>query len=96
VAQEIRTITLHGRLYQVNCYLVRGDHGWVLIDTGLATSGPSSRGPLEAAGCRPGGLRLILLTHGDADHAGNAPTCGGVRRADCPRTTRMAGVEQAT
>lgn len=72
MAQEIRTITLHGRLYQVNCYLVRGDHGWVLIDTGLATRRAELARALEAAGCRPGGLRLILLTHGDADHAGNA------------------------
>lgn len=27
---------------------------------------------LEMAGCRPGDLQLILLTHGDFDHSGNA------------------------
>jgi hydroxyacylglutathione hydrolase len=72
VAQEIRTITLHGRLYQVNCYLVQADAGFVLIDTGLATRRADLGRALEAAGCRPGVLRLIVLTHGDADHAGNA------------------------
>jgi len=27
---------------------------------------------LESAGCKPGSLRFILLTHGDFDHSGNA------------------------
>jgi glyoxylase-like metal-dependent hydrolase (beta-lactamase superfamily II) len=27
---------------------------------------------LESAGCRPGNLKLIVLTHGDFDHCGNA------------------------
>ncbi len=26
---------------------------------------------LENAGCKPGNLQLIVLTHGDTDHAGN-------------------------
>jgi len=27
---------------------------------------------MEEAGCRTGGLRLIILPHGDLDHYGNA------------------------
>jgi len=55
----------------VNCYLVKGDAGHVLIDTGLATRRADLERALEGAGCRPGDLRLIVITHGDADHAGN-------------------------
>ena len=69
---EITTVTLRSRLYAVNCYLVKGEAGFVLIDTGLATRRAALEHALEAAGCRPGDLRLIVLTHGDADHAGNA------------------------
>jgi len=32
--------------------------------------GPTRR-PCEGAGCRPGNLKLVILTHGDVDHAGN-------------------------
>jgi glyoxylase-like metal-dependent hydrolase (beta-lactamase superfamily II) len=72
VADEIRPVTLHGRLYAVNCYLLRAASGWILVDTGLATRRTELLRALAAAGCRPGDLRLIVLTHGDADHAGNA------------------------
>ena len=41
----VRAITLRGRLYAANCYLVKGDAGFVLIDTGLATR----RADLEAS-----------------------------------------------
>jgi hydroxyacylglutathione hydrolase len=68
MAQTIRTIGLGG----VNCYLVTAGDGFVLIDCGT----PEKRLDLDArlgnAGCKPGNLRLILLTHGDYDHAGNA------------------------
>lgn len=57
---------------RVNCYLVDTGGGFILIDTG----GKSARSQLEqalvAANCRPGSLNLIVLTHGDYDHTGNA------------------------
>jgi len=60
-------------LASVNSYLLGAEDGFVLIDTGK----PEKRGELDArldsAGCAPGALRLIVLTHGDYDHAGNAP-----------------------
>lgn len=73
---DIRRINLsmpYG-LGAVNCYLVEVGDGFVLIDTGP----PKSRSELEAhmtsAGCKPaaGNLKLIVLTHGDFDHTGNA------------------------
>jgi hydroxyacylglutathione hydrolase len=67
--REINTISLGG----VNCYLVKtGDGGYVLIDTGFRMRRSSLESELEKAGCKPGNLRLILITHGDFDHTGNA------------------------
>ena len=66
--QEIKTISLRG----VNCYLVTTDTGFVLIDTGFSSKRGSLEKELESAGCQPGNLKLIVLTHGDFDHTGNA------------------------
>ncbi len=55
----------------VNCYLVDGDSGHVLIDTGFPSKRDKLDAALEAAGCWTDGIRLIILTHGDVDHAGN-------------------------
>ena len=61
----------------VSCYLIDVECGHVLIYTGF----PARRDKLDAqraaAGCGPGELRLIVLTHGDVDHAGN---CAHLRR----------------
>ena len=64
---DMRTISLGG----VNCYLLGAGDGFVLIDTGLAAKRSELVRQLEAAGCAPGRLRLVILTHGDIDHAGN-------------------------
>lgn len=63
-----RTINLGG----VNGYLVNTDQGYILIDTGFLSKRAKLEQELAAAGCRPGKLNLILLTHGDTDHADNA------------------------
>jgi hydroxyacylglutathione hydrolase len=56
----------------VNCYLLQAGDGFTLVDTGLATKRHDLDRRLARAGCVPGRLRLIVLTHGDLDHAGNA------------------------
>src|SRR5512139_88328 len=66
--QDVQIINLGG----VNCYLARTDVGCILIDTGFLSKRAKLEHALEAAGCRPGNLNLILLTHGDTDHADNA------------------------
>ena len=70
MSTEIRVIT-QKYLMTVNCYLVSTPSGYILIDTGL----PKRRGDLveelEAAGCEPGDLKLIVVTHGHLDHNGN-------------------------
>lgn len=65
---DIRTINYGS----VNCYLIRVGEGFLLIDTGLPSKRTKLEQELEAAGCTRGKLRLIVLTHGDYDHAGNA------------------------
>ncbi|UCC88810.1 MAG: MBL fold metallo-hydrolase [Anaerolineales bacterium] len=72
--QGIKTITLPlpYRLGSVNCYLVATDTGYVLIDTGSSNKRNQLERELESAGCKPGNLKLVVLTHGDFDHIGNA------------------------
>ena len=61
-------------LGMVNAYLVKTNDGFVLIDTGLPSQWPRLESQLNAAGCRPGDLKLVVLTHGDWDHIGNCVT----------------------
>jgi hydroxyacylglutathione hydrolase len=72
--QEIKTIrlSLPLKLGNVNCYLIKTDDGYILIDTGGSNKRAELETELENAGCRPGNLKLIVLTHGDFDHTGNA------------------------
>jgi hydroxyacylglutathione hydrolase len=59
------------RLGTVNCYLLRAGTGYVLVDTGFASNRAGLERELDEGGCRPGDLRLIVMTHGDLDHTGN-------------------------
>jgi hydroxyacylglutathione hydrolase len=56
----------------VNCYLVRTDHGVFLVDTGLRNARHRLELSLQHLCSHPGDIKLILLTHGDFDHSGNA------------------------
>lgn len=76
MTESIFRIDLNG----VNCYLLKGENGFILVDTGghlimdktftnrldLLLSG------LEAAQCTEHNINLIILTHGDNDHVCNA------------------------
>ena len=74
MSQAIRTIHLElpYHLGGVNCYLIVTDTGHVLIDTGPSNRRAALEQELDRAGCRPGNLKLIIMTHGDFDHTGNA------------------------
>ncbi len=54
-----------------NCFLVQAEGGFVLIDTGVAYKRTAVERELQDAGCGAGDLKVIVLTHGDFDHAGN-------------------------
>jgi len=66
------TLTLPLGMGSVNCYLIDTGAGYILIDTGGSNTREKLVKELEKAGCRPGLLKLIILTHGDFDHTGNA------------------------
>ncbi|MBU1050628.1 MBL fold metallo-hydrolase, partial [Candidatus Bipolaricaulota bacterium] len=53
----------------VNAYLVRAGDGFILIDTGFRSNRKALDAALTGAGCGVGDLKLILITHGDADHS---------------------------
>jgi len=67
---EIKTISLPLplRFGSVNCYLLESDSGGMLIDTACGNSRARLERELEGSG----NLKLIVLTHGDFDHSGNA------------------------
>jgi len=56
----------------VNAYLVRAGDGFILIDTGFRSNRKALDAALVGAGCGIGDLKLIVITHGDADHSSNA------------------------
>ena len=59
----------------VNCYLLEANDGFVLIDTGFSAKRMFLDDVLNKALNKPGEvpkkLKLVILTHGDSDHAGN-------------------------
>ncbi len=71
MASEI--ITIPG---MANSYLIKSGGKFLLIDTGFFRNRAAIEKALPAAGCQPGNLALIVLTHGDSDHAGNARYLG--------------------
>lgn len=55
----------------VNAYLLQAGDGFVLIDTGIGDVWTKLESELLSLGGLPERLKLVILTHGDMDHAGN-------------------------
>jgi len=68
---EIKPITLN-YFFGVNSHLIETETGCFLIDTGIKKRRGQLEREIQEAGCRPGDLRLIIITHGHIDHVGNA------------------------
>jgi hydroxyacylglutathione hydrolase len=66
------SLALPYRLGTVNCYLVKQKAVYFLIDTGSSNMRRKLEEEIERLCCKPGQLKLIILTHGDFDHTGNA------------------------
>ena len=74
--QEIKTITFPMQagiinMGVTNCYLLKAADSYLLIDTAFANKRAELVKELDSAGCRPGNLKLIVITHADLDHTGN-------------------------
>jgi glyoxylase-like metal-dependent hydrolase (beta-lactamase superfamily II) len=65
---KIHTINFGG----VNCYLLQSESNYILIDNGYPSKWPFLEKELQKEGCNSGNLKLVVLTHGDHDHAGNS------------------------
>lgn len=81
------------RMGSVNCYLLQAGDGFALIDTGAPGARQTLSAELQRLGCQPGSLKLIVLTHGDFDHTGNAAhvrAAFGGKIAMHPDDARMA------
>jgi glyoxylase-like metal-dependent hydrolase (beta-lactamase superfamily II) len=65
-------LSLPFHMGSVNCYLAESESGFFLIDTGGSNQRAELEKVLAEAGCEEGDLKLILITHGDFDHCGNA------------------------
>lgn len=59
------------KLKSVNCYLLKQDNKYALIDSGLSRNRVEVEKAIRESGCKEGDLKLILATHGDSDHVGN-------------------------
>jgi len=55
----------------VNAYLLAGEKGCVLVDTGVRGSEGKILEAAEALGFAPHDIKLIILTHGHTDHYGS-------------------------
>jgi glyoxylase-like metal-dependent hydrolase (beta-lactamase superfamily II) len=65
-------LSLPFKLGSVNCFLIKTDADFMLIDTGSSNARRELEQELLSIGCQPGNLKLIIITHGDFDHTGNA------------------------
>jgi glyoxylase-like metal-dependent hydrolase (beta-lactamase superfamily II) len=68
---EITTIVTTKLIMSANCYLIKTDSSYILIDSGVSNKHRTLEQEFESAGCSPGDLKLIIATHGDFDHIGN-------------------------
>ena len=55
-----------------NAHVLPGSRGYVMVDAGLESDGPTLAKDLERRGLDPSALEVIVLTHAHADHAGGA------------------------
>ncbi len=56
---------------KTNCYLLLGDKGNALIDTGVSDKAGFMIEAIKKAGLRPGDLKYIIVTHTHFDHVGS-------------------------
>lgn len=88
LVQETKNLFRLTRFGMINCFLVREDDGFTLVDTGIAGSAPSIREAAKSLGppiCR------ILLTHAHIDHVGSLDALA----RECPRIEFVVGQRES-
>jgi hydroxyacylglutathione hydrolase len=85
-------IHLIPRVRGANAYLVQGDEGITVVDTGLPGSAGKIIDYVQSIGSHPSDIKTIVLTHSDIDHAGSAARLKeetrakvAIHEADAPR-----------
>jgi glyoxylase-like metal-dependent hydrolase (beta-lactamase superfamily II) len=74
------TLPLPLGIDHVHCYLLRGDDGWTLVDTGLGLPGGEERWQ-SVVDALDAPVARIVITHGHPDHVGDAATAAAVTGA---------------
>lgn len=54
-----------------NCYLIKGDKGYILVDAGSLYKGKKFLKKLNMLNINPEDISLIVITHGHYDHVGS-------------------------
>lgn len=54
-----------------NCYLIKGNQGYILVDTGSLRKGNVFKRKLKGLGISPTDIKLIITTHAHYDHIGS-------------------------
>lgn len=57
--------------HMMNCFVIRGDHGLILVDTGVPGSSRKIFEQIKEHGLDPSDIQLIIVTHGHMDHFGS-------------------------
>ncbi len=68
VAEGVYRVPARG----ANTYLVEGEEGLLLVDTGLPGSENRIYRAIDKLGRKPGNVKVILITHRHLDHVGSA------------------------
>ena len=85
LGQGRQMLDLHFRDHEglIAAFLVPGEDGWTLLETGPTTCRPSLLAALPAAGVDPTEVRRVLVSHIHLDHAGGV----GALARSLPRAT---------
>lgn len=75
-----RVLTAH--LGHFNIYFIQTDDGYILVDTGMAVNQKQLDEAFSKAGINPQDVKLIVITHGHADHIGNVAYAKELSGAD--------------
>ena len=75
-----KVLTAH--LGHFNIYFIQTDDGYILVDTGMAVNQKQLDEAFSKAGINPQEVKLIVITHGHADHIGNVAYAKELSGAD--------------